>query len=290
MTVHTVECSGLEYLNTITRLLQRCRVAHPTAGLYEAADFQWWWRLERSSDSIPQLFWLDDSGEPIAAVPITDWGERAAVDPIRLPHSPVELATSVIETGLARAKTHGYDNVSVEVDPEDEVLAQTLLARGFSVDEAMFVEAWLAPGTRPAVSGLAEGYSLWSRADVPDEPYHNVFNTPTMERRLNETSLYRPDLDLVVTDELGDTAGYGLFWYDPALAIGMIEPMRTVDAHQRRGLARHIITEGINRLFELGANRVKICWEPDNDAAVNLYLSLGFEPVRSTDSYTGPTG
>ncbi len=285
-----VEFSGLDYLAMITRLTQRCRAAHPTEGLYEAADFQWWWRKERRSDTIPQLFWLDDAGDPVAAAPITDWGERASIDPILLPGSPAALHATVAETGLAHAKAQGYDTVSLEVDPEDKALARTLLARGFSSEHATFAEAWLAPGIRPAVSALAEGYTLWSRAEAVDQPYHNVFNTPDMERRLNETSLYRADLDLVVTHESGDVAGYGLFWFDPTLAIGMVEPMRTVDAHQRRGLARHIIAEGINRLFELGAERVKICWEPDNDAAVNLYRGIGFEPVRITDSYSGPTG
>ena len=50
---------GLEYLETVTALLQRVRRAHPTAGLYEAADLQWWWRSPRATDDLAQIFWFD---------------------------------------------------------------------------------------------------------------------------------------------------------------------------------------------------------------------------------------
>ena len=58
--------------------------------------------------------------------------------------------------------------------------------------------------------------------------------------------------------------------------------MRTEDEHQRRGLARHILTTGLDLLAEAGAARIKICYEPDNPPARDLYLSVGFEPARQT--------
>ena len=74
---------GLGYLGEVTALLQRVRSAHPTAGLCEAADLQWWWRTPRSTDDLPQLFWFDDDGRPVAAVIATDWGDRIALAPQR---------------------------------------------------------------------------------------------------------------------------------------------------------------------------------------------------------------
>ena len=70
---------GAGYLQAVTTLLQRVRAAHPTAGVFEAADFQWWWRSPRSTDALPQLFWFDDSGLPEAAVIATDWGSTNTV-------------------------------------------------------------------------------------------------------------------------------------------------------------------------------------------------------------------
>ncbi len=61
---------------------------------------------------------------------------------------------------------------------------------------------------------------------------------------------------------------------------GLIEPMRTEDDHQGRGLARHVLTSGINRLFDYGAGRVKIAWDPNNTPAHRLYTSVGFGPAR----------
>ena len=48
---------GFQYLEAVTLLLQRIRSADPTAGLYEAADLQWWWsQRPRATDNLPQLF------------------------------------------------------------------------------------------------------------------------------------------------------------------------------------------------------------------------------------------
>lgn len=69
-------------------------------------------------------------------------------------------------------------------------------------------------------------------------------------------------------------------------STGVVEPMRTEDDHQQRGLARHILTTGIDRLVEAGAGRIKICFDPDNEAASHLYLSVGFEPVKQTDVFS----
>jgi ribosomal protein S18 acetylase RimI-like enzyme len=112
---------------------------------------------------------------------------------------------------------------------------------------------------------------------------------PDPEPPLRQTSLYRPDLDLVIHDSGGEVAAYGLFWYDPVTATGLVEPMRTEDAHQRRGLARHVLTTGIALLAEAGATRIKICFEPDNEASKGLYLDVGFQPDRRTLSCSGPT-
>lgn len=58
MAIREVRASGLEYLTLATELLQRTRLADPEAGLWEAADLQWWWRTPRASDTIDQVFWM----------------------------------------------------------------------------------------------------------------------------------------------------------------------------------------------------------------------------------------
>lgn len=89
----------------------------------------------------------------------------------------------------------------------------------------------------------------------------------------------------MIHDSRDNPAAYRLFWFDPETTTGLVEPMRTEDDHQRRGLARHLLTTGLHLLAEAGAARIKICYEADNPAARDLYLSVGFEPVRQTEVF-----
>jgi GNAT superfamily N-acetyltransferase len=272
-------------------LLQRIRNAHPTAGLYEAADLQWWWRTPRPTDDLPQRFWFDDDGRPVAAVIATDWGDHVAIDPMVMPDATIDWTAHVIERGLAHAARSGLEPLSLEADAADDLLRGVLVDHGFTVDQGGLVETWMAASSRPEISPLHAGYRLSRRADTGYRPHHMIRRSgPDVEARLRQTSLYRPDLDVVIHDDGDSVAAYGLFWHDPETATGLVEPMRTEEAHQRRGLARHILTTGIDLLSRAGAQRIKICYEPDNPASKHLYLSAGFEPTRNTIVVSRPTG
>lgn len=283
---------GIEYVEAATELLRRVRRAHPTAGLLEAADLQWWWRTPRPTDELGQLFWIDDVGRPTAAVIATDWGDGVVLDPIVLPDATPDWAAHVIERGLAHADESGIGAVGVVIDEADDVMREVLLGHGFAIEEEgaasasvgqSVVPAWLAADARPEVSPLHAGYRSSSRVETMSRPHHMIRRSgPAVETRLRQTSLYRPDLDIVALDERGDVAAYGLFWFDPETATGLVEPMRTEDDHQRRGLARHVLTLGIDLLAAAGAERIKLCFEPGNPAARDLYLGVGFEPGRPT--------
>ncbi|HEY6634973.1 MAG TPA: hypothetical protein VI141_05095, partial [Acidimicrobiia bacterium] len=125
--------AGRDYLTAVTTLLQRVRGAHPTRGLYEAADLQWWWRNPRSTDQLPQLFWFDELGRPEAAVIATDWGSRMALDPIVMPDASPDWVAHVIESGLAHGAELGLEAVELEVDRDDHVLSEVLAGQGFVI-------------------------------------------------------------------------------------------------------------------------------------------------------------
>ena len=99
-------------------------------------------------------------------------------------------------------------------------------------------------------------------------------NGELVEARLRQCSLYDPTLDLAVEDADGRVAGYALFWFDHTTLVGLLEPMRVEDEYQRRGLARMLLTNGLDRLARKGARRLKVGFE--TDAARNLYLGAGF--------------
>ena len=159
----------------------------------------------------------------------------------------------------ARARTRHHVRLRIRRPrgrPSDDVVREVLVGHGFAIEEVGLVETWLAAAARPAISSLPEGYRSSSRLETMTRPHHmnsSERNLPDPEPRLRQTSLYRPDLDLVVHDRLDSVAAYGLFWYDPETATGLVEPMRTEDEHQRRGLARHILTTGLDLLAGAGA-------------------------------------
>lgn len=134
------------------------------------------------------------------------------------------------------------------------------------------------------ISHLPPGYRLLSRADALVRPYPLAArNGARVERRLRQCSLYRPELDLMVAAPDGQVAGYGLFWADPVTDVGLVEPMRTEQAHQRRGIAAHILAAGLDRLAARGCRRLKV----SND--IGLYLRAGFRPVSSASVLSRPS-
>ena len=105
-----------------------------------------------------------------------------------------------------------------------------------------------------------------------------------VETRLRQCSLYDPALDLAVRDAEGRAAGYALFWLDPVTEVGLLEPMRVEDEYQRRGLARALLTEGLERLAQRGARRLKVGYA--TEIARALYVGAGFR--RDRDEHDVP--
>jgi predicted N-acetyltransferase YhbS len=264
---------GPEALELATLLLQRLRLRSPTGGIWEAADVQWWWRQERPTDQHGQMFWLDRDGEPVAAVIRTDFFRGVQCD-VLAPPDDGELTALARDEALRLAAAFG-PAAEFPVRSDDAGSMAVLAGAGYRpTGETAVVATWLAASDRPPVPALAPGYRLVSRAEDSREPHPLAArNGADVETRLRQCSLYRAELDLAVEAPDGEIAGYGLFWADPVTKVGLVEPMRTEDAHQRRGIATHILTSGLDRLAGHGCQRLKV----GND--LGLYLRAGFEPL-----------
>lgn len=276
----------MAYLTDVSALLQRARREHPTKGLWEAADRQWWWRTPRSTDDQPTLFWYDEHG-PVAAAVTTEWTSTTWLDLITLPSANASLIREVFER--AQGLTTDLASFEMLVDDEDEALIGLLRDAGFR-QESGDVTAWMDAATVPEVSTLAGGYSLHSRAGNASTGHHFAQRSgPEVEYRLRQTPLYRPDLDLFVVDPRGEVVAYGLFWNDPATGVGLVEPMGTEQPHQGKGLARHVLATGLHNLVAAGSERIKVSYDPDNRPAVALYLGAGFEPTMTCSLWSANT-
>jgi len=272
---NTVEVSGIEWLHYATALLQRVRRSDPEIGIWEAADVQWWWRRPRASDQLEQTFWLDEDG-PVATALLTEWGPKWQVDLVAVPDLVATLMPTAWEAALHRVSELRIADVEVLCRDDDELMLELLAAAGFEASKESGGVSWMAADSAPPVAKLPSGYRITDRS-LRSSPPHWLTrrNGLDLESRLAECSLYDPELDIAIQTTEGDIAAYGLFWFDAATSVGLIEPMRTEEAHQRRGLARALIGEGIARLIARGAQRVKVGYA--TEVARALYVSSGFE-------------
>ena len=284
MAIEQVRASGREYLALATELLQRARLADAEAGLWEAADLQWWWRTPRRSDSIDQLFWIDDQG-PVASVVLTDWGRAWGCDPMVVPGSWNVPLPAVWARAAEAIDALGLEAVEVTARDDDFELLDLLGGSGFVADDHRSGIAWMDAEDWPDVSSLPEGFVLVDRAHDSRTPHPMQRRSgEAVEARLRQCSLYDPTLDLAVEAADGQVAGYALFWFDPVTAVGLVEPMRVEDAYQRRGLARAMLTEGLDRLAQRGARRLKVGYA--TDVARRLYVGAGFRVTSTSRSYS----
>ena len=280
MAIHEVQAKGLEYLALATELLQRARLADAEAGLWEAADLQWWWRTPRRSDAIDQLFWIDDEG-PVAGVVLTEWGSGWGCDLIVRPRCHDRSACRLSGRARSRRSTAWASKRSMCSSTTTTLELVGLLAgAGFVVGDERDGTTWMDAEERPDVTPLPEGFVLVDRALETTRPHPmRRRNGEQVESRLRQCSLYDPALDLAAETADGQVGGYALFWFDPVTEVGMLEPMRVEDEYQRRGLARAMLTAGLDRLASRGARRLKVSYA--TDAARSLYVGAGFH-VTST--------
>jgi len=265
---------GTERLEATTTVLQRARLADPSGDRWEAADVQWWWRRPRPTDELALPVWSDDDG-PVSAAGLTAWGGSWQLDVFSVPPGsggPIE-ESEVWSATLDAVAGHPYDELQVLTFGEDSPLVRLAVASGFELTEVSGT-TWMPVHDRPPVATV-EGFTVVSRSDRLDRPHPMIArNGEAVEERLRHTSLYDPSLDLSVEDADGTVAGYALFWFDPVTRVGLVEPMRVEDRFGRRGLARMLLSTGLDRLAEKGATRLKVGYS--SDAARRLYLGAGF--------------
>lgn len=107
----------------------------------------------------------------------------------------------------------------------------------------------------------------------PDEPAENYQGWawyPNVQR----APLYRRDLDIVAVAPDGELAAFCTVWFDDVTRTGTFEPVGTAPAHQRKGLGKAVMAEGLRRVQRLGATLAMV--GSYSAGAGALYHSMGF--------------
>jgi mycothiol synthase len=72
----------------------------------------------------------------------------------------------------------------------------------------------------------------------------------------------------------GELAAFCTVWFDDMTRTGAFEPVGTAPDHQRRGLGKAAMSEGLRRLKQLGARTAYVA--SFSPAAHATYESVGF--------------
>ena len=145
----------------------------------------------------------------------------------------------------------------------------------------------VAPGYTIRAMGDRDEYPARSWASWcafhPDEPddeyegwawYDNIQSAP----------LYRRDLDIVAVAPDGEFASFCTVWFDDVTRTGAFEPVGTAPEHQRKGLGRAVMAEGLRRLKHLGATLAYV--GGFTSPANALYEYMGFEDYDLCDPWS----
>jgi predicted N-acetyltransferase YhbS len=196
----------------------------------------------------------------------------------------------VIEAAARTSVGAGDPPVSLNtygVDParsaEDRALAAALERFGFTIEPSpsgvmtRTLDQVLAPV-------VPDGYRLsWVQtpADVIGrvEAHRAAFAPSDLSvrkyARVQRTWPYRAVLDRVALTDDGVIVAFCTAWLDQESAAGLLEPVGTHPAHQRRGLARAVCTDALLALREAGARTAQVGF--GSDAGYATYRSAGFE-------------
>jgi ribosomal protein S18 acetylase RimI-like enzyme len=106
--------------------------------------------------------------------------------------------------------------------------------------------------------------------DEPDEKYQGW----QWYKNVQRIPLYNRDLDIVAVAPDGELAAFCTVWVDDVTHTAVFEPVGTHPNHQKRGLGKAVMSEGLRRAQKLGATLATV--SSYSEAAHALYQSMGF--------------
>jgi len=118
----------------------------------------------------------------------------------------------------------------------------------------------------------ARSWLSWKafHSDAPDADYGGY----DWYHRVQSAPLYRRDLDLVAVAEDGELASFCTIWFDDFTRTASFEPVGTHPNHQKKGVGKALMTEGLRRMKKLGATLATV--GSYSTGAGALYASIGF--------------
>jgi GNAT superfamily N-acetyltransferase len=177
---------------------------------------------------------------------------------------------SVAERYLAETKADRTRSLQIWAPEKDPLRQEVLLQNGYHKDEwpeyqwRKVLDGQLRDVPAPtgySIRALGDGLELLERCYASGLGFHEGDITiavenrdePTWYRNLQNAPLYRRDLDLIAVTQNGEIASFCTIWFDDFTRSAYFEPVATVPKHQKHGLGKALLTEGLRRLQKVGA-------------------------------------
>lgn len=257
-----------------------------------------WWHASSWPDELGDHLRLWFDGDEAVA---WSWHDTTEVEWHAWTGDPaldVEVFREILETAVADA-AGGSNPVSTWTAEDDAATVALLESLGF-VPQGRRLSQWqryAADGPPPLVP-LAEGYRIRALAGPADIPARVAVHRAAFEpsrlsaekyERLTTLPHYRFEDDLVVVAPDGSFAAFAMAWWDAEAQVGEFEPVGTDPTHQRRGLARSLLTFGLHRFLDMGARTIQVYSDTEDAGPEALYPAVGFRRRAFHQRYVRPT-
>lgn len=195
----------------------------------------------------------------------------------------------VAESKLAKTNDAGKTELIMWVNAADQQTKDFFTERGYAVSRFKPEYMRCRPLTQPVPDTVAPaGYTVRALGDEdelparswlswkafhPDEP-DEKYEGWDWYKNIQRVPLYRRDLDIVAVAEDGELAAFCTVWFDDVTRTAVFEPVGTHPNHQKRGLGKAVMSEGLRRAQRLGATLATV--SSYSEGAHALYHSMGF--------------
>jgi mycothiol synthase len=195
----------------------------------------------------------------------------------------------VAESKLPKTNDDGRHELIVWVNASDDATKALFTERGYARSKfsaehmrRRFISKPVPDPVSPigyTVRALGDESELPARSwlswkafhpDEPDEKYQGW----EWYKNVQRVPLYRRDLDIVAVADDGELAAFCTVWFDDITRTAVFEPVGTHPAHQKRGLGKAVMSEGLRRAHLLGATLATV--SSYGKGAHALYESMGF--------------
>jgi len=259
-----------EFLRQVFMLNDRRELSWHVARLDYA---RWHCCLNCAHVTLEEVAYLWEADGQLMAFLMPDGGRGEAhlcVHPVLRTATLEEEILDIAEERLFESRDEETHRLCVWAPGCDNLRQDLLTRRGYQKGkwpehqwrrtlDAPITDFPLAPGY--TIRSLGDGLELLERCYASGLGFHEgdikiaVDNRadPAWYRNIQTAPLYRRDLDLVAVAPDGAIASFTTIWFDDVTRSAYFEPVATVPAHQRRGLGKAVMNEGLRRLQRMGA-------------------------------------